>query len=102
MANKWNIPVWLEKKVKSRDKVCVYCSAEFRNNFHDRATWEHIDNNGSNVCEENITLCCNSCNASKGSKRLADWLKTVYCVKKKINNKTVAPVIKTYIKNNKE
>jgi hypothetical protein len=29
MANNWNIPEWLEKEVKKRDKVCVYCGVEF-------------------------------------------------------------------------
>lgn len=29
MANRWNIPDWLEKEVRERDKVCVYCQAEF-------------------------------------------------------------------------
>lgn len=29
MANNWNIPAWLEKEVRERDKQCVYCGAEF-------------------------------------------------------------------------
>ncbi len=29
MANNWNIPAWLEKEVRERDTVCVYCGDEF-------------------------------------------------------------------------
>jgi hypothetical protein len=29
MANNWNIPEWLEKEVRERDTVCVYCGGEF-------------------------------------------------------------------------
>ncbi len=29
MANNWNIPYWLEKEVRERDHVCVYCGVEF-------------------------------------------------------------------------
>ena len=29
MENNWNIPDWLEKEVRERDKVCVYCGGEF-------------------------------------------------------------------------
>jgi len=98
MANNWNIPDWLEKKVRNRDKRCVYCHTIFRNNSRDKVTWEHIDNDESNICEGNITLCCNSCNASKGSKMLQEWLGSIYCKKKKINIKTVASVVKNYVK----
>ena len=97
MANNWNISDRLEKKIKNRDKICVYCRAVFRDNFRDKATWEHIDNNENNICESNITLCCHSCNASKGNRKLEDWLNSLYCKKKKINEETVASIIKQFI-----
>lgn len=32
MANNWNIPAVLEKKVRERGKVCVYCGNAFLSN----------------------------------------------------------------------
>ncbi len=97
MANNWNIPDWLEKKIINRDKRCVYCRVVFKRNHRDRATWEHIDNDEHNICERNIALCCNSCNASKGSKKLYDWLISPYCRRNKINKKSVAVIIKKHM-----
>lgn len=84
MVNKWNIPKELENKIRQRDKVCFYCKKEFKNNPKDRATWEHIDNNAKNISEDNIVLCCNSCNASKDTKTHKDWLESEYCSEHKI------------------
>ena len=79
MTNKWNIPKELEIKIRLRDKQCFYCKNKFYDNAKNRATWEHIDNNAKNICEDNIALCCASCNASKGVKTLKEWLKSDYC-----------------------
>ena len=87
--NKWRIPKELEENIRKRDKVCFYCNKEFKNNSKDKATWEHIDNNAKNISEENIVLCCNSCNASKGTKSLREWLKSDYCKMKGISVKKV-------------
>ena len=51
------------------------------------------------ITKENISRCCFSCNASKGSKLLKDWLKSDYCHRKGINEKTVAPVVKDALLN---
>jgi hypothetical protein len=40
-----------------------------------KATWEHIINVIRINGPENIALCCSSCNASKGNKKLEEWLK---------------------------
>lgn len=90
MTNKWNIPDWLENNVRKRDKTCVYCNQEFRNNPKDKATWEHIDNNENNLSEKNIALCCASCNASKGIKTLKKWLSSNYCKSKGINKDSIS------------
>ena len=29
MGNKWNIPAELERQIRARDEVCVYCGREF-------------------------------------------------------------------------
>ena len=97
--NRWNIPKELEIKIVNRDKSCVYCHSAFnKNSYKERATWEHIDNNAKNITEENICLCCASCNASKGIKMIPEWFNTPYCQKKDINKDTVDNIVKKSIK----
>ena len=102
MSNRWGIPKAVEEQVIARDKKCVYCGEDFEKVHLSRKTkptWEHIVNdiriNGLN----NIALCCCSCNASKGSKLLKDWLNSPYCISKNINMDTVALVVKKAIIN---
>ena len=102
MANRWGIPKEVENYVKDRDLVCVYCGIEFRDDDKPRTSkpsWEHIVNdiriNGTN----NIALCCMSCNTSKGSKLLEDWLNSEYCQNKGITPNSVAEVVKNAILN---
>ena len=100
MANNWNIPRWLEEKVRERDKCCVYCGVEFTPSNLSRksaASWEHIINDAKIITIENIALCCCSCNASKGQKQLSVWLQSKYCKDHVINAKTVAPIVKQAI-----
>lgn len=98
--NRWGIPNWLEEEVKERDKVCVYCGIQLIEQTpppgHRKAlaTWEHIINDASIITRENIARCCVSCNSSKGTKNLADWLESDYCEKRGINKNTVAEVVK--------
>jgi len=98
MSNNWNIPSELEDFVRRRDRDCVYCHVKFQSNPKDRASWEHIDNDAGNVTKENIVLCCSSCNSSKGVKSLWDWLESNYCKRKGITDKSVAEVIKEWIR----
>jgi hypothetical protein len=94
--NKWNIPDWLESEVTNRDRKCVYCRIEL-GSFKRRksiATWEHILNDARIITRENIAKCCFSCNASKGAKKLSDWLESKYCKKRGINKDTVAEVVR--------
>ncbi|MDD5052673.1 MAG: HNH endonuclease [Sulfuricurvum sp.] len=102
MANNWNIPAWLEKEVRERDKQCVYCGAEFTSakvSKKTAASWEHIINDAKIITRENIALCCCGCNASKGQKQLSVWLQTSYCQERGINRETVARIIKEAIIN---
>lgn len=98
--NNWNIPDWLEKEVRERDKTCIYCGTEMTKKSGRKgprktaATWEHIINDARIVTRENIARCCAVCNSSKGTKRLADWLKMDYCKNKGITEETVAEVVK--------
>ena len=102
MANNWNIPTWIEKEVRERDKVCVYCGVKFtpaKISKKTAASWEHIINDAKIITRENIALCCCGCNASKGQKRLSVWLESAYCKKRGINYKSVAPIVKKAIDN---
>ena len=90
--NRWNIPDWLEREVRGRDARCVYCRAEFGSSHGSAASWEHIVNDATIVTRENIALCCVSCNASKGTRLLSDWLDSDYCRRRGITRDTVAEV----------
>ncbi|MGJ5642861.1 HNH endonuclease [Formosa sp. S-31] len=101
MANRWGITKDVEKIVRERDTSCVYCGIVFSNDNSSRKnkpSWEHIINdiriNGTN----NIAICCMSCNASKGSKLLENWLDSDYCKKKKISINSVSEVVKMALK----
>jgi hypothetical protein len=100
MANRWGIPKDVEELVKERDSNCIYCGISFTISILTRKTkptWEHIINDIRINGPENIALCCGSCNASKGSKRLIDWLKSNYCSIKGITKNTVSEVVKIHI-----
>ncbi len=102
--NRWGIPKSLELEVLARDRHCVYCSVLMLDTVargESRkcvATWEHIVNDASIVTRENIARCCNACNASKGGKSLADWLKSAYCGRHNITAASVADIIKCALK----
>ena len=95
--NNWNIPDWLEEEIRGRDKVCVYCGTDFAVTAWGRkaaATWEHIVNDARIVHRDNIARCCVSCNSSKGTKVLAEWLESTYCKRRGISKDTVSDVVK--------
>lgn len=96
MSNRWGISKEVEEFVKKRDLSCVYCGTSF-NTHKVRPTWEHIINDIRINGPENIALCCGSCNASKGSKLLVDWLKGKYCLTKGITIDNVAIVVKNQL-----
>ena len=104
LMNNWNIPEWLEKEVRARDRNCVYCGVELTEKPPSRgprktaATWEHIINDAGIVTRENIARCCAACNSSKGIKKLSDWLNSAYCRKNGISRETVADVVKRVLK----
>jgi hypothetical protein len=84
----------LTTHVLERDKVCVYCRAEFDAGCTKaRATWEHIINDLQMITRENIALCCMSCNSSKGNRPLVAWLDSPYCKSRSITKEQVAEVV---------
>jgi 5-methylcytosine-specific restriction endonuclease McrA len=96
--NRWKIPDWLASEVIERDRRCVYCGVEFDADSavrRDRPSWEHIINDAPIVTRENIALCCIRCNASKGTKNLADWLESTYCRTRGITRDSVASVVRS-------
>lgn len=101
MANRWGIPKEVESIVRQRDTACVYCRSEFtiENNLRkNKSSWEHIVNDVRINGSDNIALCCMSCNSSKGSKLLEEWLKSDYCRKKEITEGSVADIVKISLK----
>jgi hypothetical protein len=94
--NRWNIPKWLEDEVVARDSSCIYCRVAFGSTDEQgsRATWEHIINDERIITRENIALCCRSCNSSKGTKLLADWIESSYCNQRGISRDIVAETVK--------
>jgi hypothetical protein len=99
-VNRWNIPDWLAKEVKNRDDRCVYCGSSFNPSTLSGdlrasvATWEHIINDATIITRENIALCCAGCNASKGARRLFDWMQSKYCKERAISRESVATVVR--------
>jgi 5-methylcytosine-specific restriction endonuclease McrA len=96
--NRWKIPAWLEREVIERDRCCVYCGVEFTAHIasrRDRPSWEHISNDASIITRENIARCCIGCNASKGTKNIADWLESRYCATRGISRASVASVVRS-------
>lgn len=100
MANRWGIPKEVEEFVKNRDISCIYCGISFTNSVvthKTKPTWEHIINDIRINSPENIALCCGSCNASKGSKILHDWLHSKYCMTKGITINSVSSIVKKHL-----
>jgi hypothetical protein len=97
--NRWNIPEGLELYVLERDKDCIYCRANFEPlSTRARPTWEHIINDLQMITRENIARCCMSCNASKGNRPLAVWLKWAYCRSRSITREQVAEVVRAQLR----
>lgn len=113
MTNEFGIPENELQKVRSRDKKCAYCRKEMIfpydvNRRKDSATIEHLNFDGPFYWNddgfqiEDIIYCCQSCNSSRGIKKLQDWFKTKYCVEKNINENTVSNPVKEYLNRKKK
>ena len=108
MANKFGIPAEVEKRLRARDKKCVYCKKSMTypctgDKQRDWATIEHFREEGPfywdlKLKEKDLAICCGSCNSSRGVKKHRSWFKTAFCVERKINEKTVALPVKKYLK----
>ena len=102
--NNWGIPIDVEARIRNRDKNCVYCQIRMLDYRHrrgvpkDKATLEHINNNDPRPSLINNAVCCGACNTSKGTKPLLKWFESEYCRKWNINERTVAPVVKRWLR----
>ena len=99
MANQWGISPEVERAVSARDKVCVYCSVRFGTDRKTAKSWEHIDNDIAHATLENIALCCIGCNASKGAKKLSDWIASPHAKRRGVLPETISPVIRSALAN---
>jgi hypothetical protein len=99
MSNTYGISEEVEEEIRARDRRCVFCHKRFsRESRASGATIEHFNNDGPLAKKYNLAICCGGCNSSKGTKKLLAWLKTPYCRKRQINEKTVAKPVKEYIR----
>jgi hypothetical protein len=108
MANQFGIPQEVESRLRQKFKICAYCRQPMKEYGQvkgcpsDKATIEHLNRNGpiywwKGLLEEDLVLCCGSCNSSRGTKRLVDWFKSRYCVQKGITASVVADEVKRYL-----
>lgn len=107
MSNSWGIPDQLEKKIRERDKFCVYCHIKLKEypdakgTPSDKATFEHIDGDKF-ASEDNIVMCCGSCNSSRGAKKLSEWFESPYCKENNINWETIDLIVKELLEKQKK
>ena len=109
MSNSYGIPPEIEKKIRDDDKKCVYCQKEMKKfskvgKRSDMATVEHFREKGpfywkEGLKEEDIGICCCSCNSSRGILKLSDWFGKPYCADraKPINENTVSKKVRYFI-----
>jgi hypothetical protein len=99
MANTYGISERDERRIRTRDKHCVYCRVKFRKlPPRKSATIEHFKNNGPFRTYYNIAICCCGCNSSKSRKNLRRWLASPYCKRKGISETTVAKPVRDYLR----
>lgn len=108
MSNQFGIPEEKLNKIRLRDKNCVYCGKlmikpKLGYRRSQWATIEHFNYNGpfywkDGLKLEDIAICHQSCNASRGRKKLMDWFKSDFCKARNINERTVATPVKKYLR----
>jgi hypothetical protein len=111
MSNKFGIRREDEEALRARDRACAYCAklmktrAELRvgTAWTGQATIEHLNFDepfyvSKGLQKEDVVICCLACNSSRGTKRLLDWFKSVYCARRNITADTVAEPVKKYLR----
>jgi hypothetical protein len=111
MANHFGIPLDIEEAIRKRDIVCAYCGGKMNDHLgvkgspKDKATIEHLNFDGpfywsEGLKAEDIVICCQSCNSSRGVKKLSDWFSCNFCKERNINENTVSQPVKDYLVRN--
>jgi 5-methylcytosine-specific restriction endonuclease McrA len=106
MANYYGIPLTIVRTLRARDRRCVYCGRAMRAHRHTRgtpgnkATIEHLNHRArwGESSLDNLAICCGTCNSSRGNKPIAAWFASTYCDKHHITARTVAPVVKQFLR----
>lgn len=103
MANKYGLPEDALKRVRARDKRCVYCGADMvqprqGTSTCNWATIEHLNHLPPWDNPATIAICCGSCNSSRGAKPVLKWFASDYCRDKGIGPTTVARPVLEYIR----
>lgn len=104
MKNNYGLPRAALDTIRTRDKVCVYCSKKMleHTNNNPRSDWytiEHLNYLPPWNNPETVVMCCWQCNSSRGNKKIRVWFDTKYCTERNINLRTVFPVVKDYVLN---
>lgn len=99
MKSRYGISAEVLAELRLRDQRCVYCDVSMldrrdSSNPRDYATIEHLYPPANDPTW--VSWCCNSCNSSH-KKPLREWFMSSYCVERRINDDTVAPVIKRFL-----
>ncbi len=100
MKNRYGIPEIALTRIRKRDTHCVYCGVFMpdragKANTKSFASIEHLYPPGSDPAW--VCFCCNECNAAHRMP-LPEWFKTEYCLTRNINEKTVAELVKRFLK----
>jgi hypothetical protein len=99
MKSRYGIAGTVLAELRLRDPNCVYCRVPMpdkkdRTNPLDFATIEHLYPPGNDP--KWVSWCCNGCNI-RHQKPLREWFKSSYCVDRRINDHTVAPIIQEFL-----
>ena len=102
MKNNYGLPGSELDKIKSRDKVCVYCHKTMldhspSNSRSDWYTIEHLNRVPPWNNPKTVVICCWSCNSSRSNKKIRAWFETPYCLLRGINEYSVTETIRKYI-----
>ena len=111
MANNYRIPSSIEKEIRERDVVCVYCGTEMVSfkvggMSANSATIEHLDHKPpfkyrQGQTADDFAISCRNCNCVlRRDKELSVWLKEEDAKDGKIKLHTVADVVKKYLQRN--
>ena len=99
LKSKYGISGAVLMELRLRDQNCVYCGV-FMPDRKDRtnplhfATIEHLYPPGNDPTW--VSWCCNGCNI-RHKKPLRQWFESQYCTERRINEDTVAPIIKQFL-----